>query len=201
MILAILRLFRPPPPLSYEERGGLFEQCGFWLSYWRLYAVVFGVPLVSGRNHMNAFDLEAGVVVTQSPSVRALFRTDSASSAAVLVSVYSDWEIQALKAELSNRGLPTCREKAVAIRRLGASDRTKREKEEADSVPALNLNSVDVVQLNLTFAEAETDRCLAEGFSWSHIVHLGFSALIWKTVPVCCRCFGELHRVLFCGLS
>jgi hypothetical protein len=77
---------------------------------------------------MNAFDLEAGVVVTQSPSVRALFRKDSASSAAVLVSVYSDWKIQALKAELRNRGLPTCREKGVAIRRLGASDRTKGKK-------------------------------------------------------------------------
>ncbi len=46
----------------------------------------------------------------------------------MLVSVYSDWKIQALKAELSNRGLPTCREKAVAIRRLGASDRTKGKK-------------------------------------------------------------------------
>jgi hypothetical protein len=46
-----------------------------------------------------------------------------------------------LKAELRNRGLLKCREKAVAIRRLEASDRG-RENEEADTVPALNLDSV-----------------------------------------------------------
>ncbi len=46
-----------------------------------------------------------------------------------------------MKAELRNRGLLKCREKAVAIRRLEASDRG-RENEEADTVPALNLDSV-----------------------------------------------------------
>jgi hypothetical protein len=84
-----------------DRKEAVFEQCGFWLSYWRLYAVVFGVPLVSGRNHMNAFDLEVGVVVTQSPSVRALFRTDSASYAAVLVSVYSDWKFSGFEGRAS----------------------------------------------------------------------------------------------------
>ncbi len=76
---------------------------------------------------------------------------------------------QALKAELRNRGLPKCREKAVAIRRLEASDRAR--KMEADSVRALNLDSVEVVQPNLTFEEAEKDRCLAEGLPWPHIVY------------------------------
>jgi hypothetical protein len=75
-----------------------------------------------------------------------------------------------LKAELRNRGRPKCREEAVAIRRLEASDRG-RENEEANTVPALNLDSVEVVQPNLTFEEAEKDRRLAEGFPRPHIVY------------------------------